>query len=263
MPEPPSGRGGERSESWAETNRARLAWSRTWAHGSQLRTARPRHFLSVVRCPPRQARSPLRLRDAVIRGWQAASLWLSHRHLPAAGGRSVDALTAGPGASSFSGSESFPLCYTAGRHEGARREAKLELMNEPADRAVLLLQRVSELLFESRAIAQQLEVVQDGEPSADAADRIAYGILAAALEEGLVTTIRHVQTVQCAGRSYWEAMGEVLGLLEIEAGMHSCLEPKPSVAGERRRQEEASPWGRGYRHRSAQASSLTSCSPRV
>ena len=57
--------------------------------------------------------------------------------------------------------------------------------------------------------------------------------------------------------------GEVLGLLEIEAGMHSCLEPKPSVAGERRRQEEASPWGRGYRHRSAQARSLTSCSPRV
>ena len=65
-------------------------------------------------------------------------------------------------------------------------------MTEPADRAVLLLQKVSELLLESRAIVQQLEVVPEGESSADAADRIAYGILVAALEEGLVNTIRHV-----------------------------------------------------------------------
>src|SRR5215813_7051793 len=58
-----------------------------------------------------------------------------------------------------------------------------------ADRSVLLLQKVSELLLESRAIAQELEVVPDRESSADAADRIAYGILVAALEEGLVSTI--------------------------------------------------------------------------
>jgi len=70
-----------------------------------------------------------------------------------------------------------------------------EEMTEPADRAVLLLQRVSELLLESRAIAQELEVVPDGESSADAADRIAYGILVAALEEGLVSTIRHALEV--------------------------------------------------------------------
>src|SRR5215813_5213525 len=57
----------------------------------------------------------------------------------------------------FLGFESFPLCYTAGRHEGARQEAKVELMTEPADRAVLLLQKVGELLLESRAIVQQLE----------------------------------------------------------------------------------------------------------
>ena len=74
---------------------------------------------------------------------------------------------------SYSGFESLPLCYTAGRHEGARREAKVELMTEPADRAVLLLQRVSELLLESRAIVKELEVVPDSESSADAADRIA------------------------------------------------------------------------------------------
>ena len=45
-------------------------------------------------------------------------------------------------------------------------------MTEPADRAVLLLQQVGELLLESRAIVQQLEVVPDGESSADAAGRI-------------------------------------------------------------------------------------------
>jgi len=46
-------------------------------------------------------------------------------------------------------------------------------LTEPADRAGLLLQKVSELLLESRAIAQQLEVVPEGESSADTADRIA------------------------------------------------------------------------------------------
>jgi len=94
-----------------------------------------------------------------------------------------------------SGFESFPLCYTPGRHESARRKAKVKLLTEPADRAVLLLQKVSELLLESRAIVQKLEVVPDGESSADAADRIAYGILVAALQEGLVTTIRHALDV--------------------------------------------------------------------
>src|SRR5215831_11596337 len=92
---------------------------------------------------------------------------------------------------SFFGFESFPP-YTAGRHEGARRE---ELMKEPADRAVLLLQRVNELLVESRAIAKQLEVLQDGESSAGAADRIAYGILVAALGGGLVRTLRDAVNV--------------------------------------------------------------------
>src|SRR5215471_18235856 len=99
------------------------------------------------------------------------------------------------GQDSFPVFRSFPLCYTAGRHEGARREAKVKLLTEPADRAVLLLQKVSELLLESRAIVQELEVIPEGESSADAADRITYGILVAALEEGLVTTIRHALDV--------------------------------------------------------------------
>ena len=48
------------------------------------------------------------------------------------------------------------------------------------------------------------------------------------------------------------------GLLENEAGMRSCLESKSKVAGGRRRQEEASPCPREYRHRSEQARSLRS-----
>jgi hypothetical protein len=55
------------------------------------------------------------------------------------------------------------------------------------------------------------------------------------------------------------ATGEVLKLLDNETGMHSCLEPNPSVAGWHRRQEEASPCPREYRHRSGRARSLRSC----
>src|SRR5215471_10659877 len=59
--------------------------------------------------------------------WQDVAVRGSHtgrRPLPAL--NRVDALTAGSeqGLESVSGLESFPLCYTAGRHEGARREAK-------------------------------------------------------------------------------------------------------------------------------------------
>jgi len=45
-----------------------------------------------------------------------------------------------------------------------------EAMTDPADRAVLLLQKVSELLLESRGIVKELEVVPDGESSANTAD---------------------------------------------------------------------------------------------
>src|SRR5215469_17660273 len=130
--------------------------------------------------------------------------------LPPIVGRSCVPLLPGgrKGWGSFSAFRSFPLCYTARRHKGARREAKVELMTEPADRAVLPLQNVSELLLESRAIVQQLEVVPDGESSADAADRIAYGILVGALEEGLVSTIRHALDVLKRFRAPAGILGE-------------------------------------------------------
>src|SRR5882724_4021798 len=59
--------------------------------------------------------------------------------------------------------------------------------------------------------------------------------------------------------SLFPPCGEVLSLLDNETGMHSCLDHKPSVAGWRRRQEEASPWRREYRPRSGQARSSVSC----
>ena len=66
-------------------------------------------------------------------------------------------------------------------------------MSSPEDRAVVLLQRTSELMLECRAVARGLQEPASGtESPAEAAERIAYGVLVAALEEGLVTT------VQCA-----------------------------------------------------------------
>ena len=67
---------------------------------------------------------------------------------------------------------------------------------EPADRAVLLLQRTRELLLDCRRVAEQLSDSPAGqEPQAGAAERIAYGVLVAALEEGLVTTLQHAMDV--------------------------------------------------------------------
>ena len=65
-------------------------------------------------------------------------------------------------------------------------------MSSPEDRAVLLLQRTSELMLECRAVARELQEPASGtESPAEAAERIAYGVLVAALEEGLVTTVQH------------------------------------------------------------------------
>jgi hypothetical protein len=66
---------------------------------------------------------------------------------------------------------------------------------EPTDRAVALLQRTRELLLECRAVAEQLQAAVEHESQAAAAERIAYAVLVAALEEGLVTTLQHAVDV--------------------------------------------------------------------
>jgi hypothetical protein len=55
---------------------------------------------------------------------------------------------------------------------------------------------------------KELEVVPDRESSADAADRIAYGILVAGLEEGLVNTTRHALDVLKRFRARAGILGE-------------------------------------------------------
>jgi len=76
-----------------------------------------------------------------------------------------------------------------------------ERYNEGADRAVLLLQRTRDLLLECRVVAQQLEALPaEPEPPAERAERVAYGVLVAALENGLVKTLQ-------AQRVCWESNG--------------------------------------------------------
>jgi hypothetical protein len=67
--------------------------------------------------------------------------------------------------------------------------------SDPADRAVMLLQRARELLLECRAVAEQLQVASGQESQAATAERIAFGVLVAALEEGLVTALQHAMDV--------------------------------------------------------------------
>jgi hypothetical protein len=77
---------------------------------------------------------------------------------------------------------------------------------DPQDRAVLLLQRTRDLLLECRAVAEHLAAATDKASASESAERIAYGVLVAALEEGLVkhAGARHdrAQPLQRAG---WDA----------------------------------------------------------
>ena len=82
-------------------------------------------------------------------------------------------------------------------------------MNSRGDRAVLLLQRTSELMLECRAVAKDLQEPASGtESPAEAAERIAYGVLLAALEEGLVTTVQHAIDVLKRFRAPAGPLGE-------------------------------------------------------
>jgi len=61
----------------------------------------------------------------------------------------------------------------------------LHRVSPAADRAVLMLRRTQELMLECRAVAEQLRNAPLGdERPAETAERIAYGVLVAALEKG-------------------------------------------------------------------------------
>ncbi len=80
--------------------------------------------------------------------------------------------------------------------------------NDPAGRAVMLLQRLRELMIECPSVAAQLEATSGHESQAAAAERIAYGVLVASLEEGLVTTLQHVVDVLRRFRAPAGVLGE-------------------------------------------------------
>src|SRR5215831_10247484 len=92
MPEPPSGRVGERSEPWAETTRPGLAWSRTRSHGSRLGTV----CLAAFRrsCYVCQVVTEFAISDG-MRPCQAPRVWLQPGANPLPAANRVDALTAG------------------------------------------------------------------------------------------------------------------------------------------------------------------------
>jgi hypothetical protein len=71
---------------------------------------------------------------------------------------------------------------------------------EPADRAVMLLQKVRGLMLECKAVTALLEAPANEESQAAAAERIAYGVLVGALEEGLGTTLSSTRWT-CSGAS--------------------------------------------------------------
>jgi hypothetical protein len=121
----------------------------------------------------------------------------------------------------------------------------------------------------SLSARQDLSAPQEAQLAAfeGCADKVHVGyremrgyVITIMLQQGLdlpeaVTGLEVVEELR-SGRN---VRGEVLCLLDNETGMHSCLEPKPSVAGWHRRQEEASPWSREYRHPNGQARSSVSC----
>ena len=79
------------------------------------------------------------------------------------------------------------------------------LGRDPEPLAVEQLERTRELLHECRSVAEQLTAVTGKESEADAAERIAYGVLVATLEEGLVAALQHAMDVRASAYVKCEA----------------------------------------------------------
>jgi hypothetical protein len=81
--------------------------------------------------------------------------------------------------------------------------------DEPAARAVALVERLFTLLRECRAIVRELEPGQPRQESPSAeAERLLYFGLIGAMEEGLVETAQHVLTVLRQAHAPLGPMGE-------------------------------------------------------
>jgi class 3 adenylate cyclase len=149
-------------------------------------------------------------------------------------------VSTGENASRAISAEEVPVLTSAARHGGPEEAERRQL-------TVLFCDLVGSTQLSGRLDPEDLRAVVRAYQEAAAAVIEQYaGHIAQYLGDGLLVYFG----------------GQVLSLLDNETGMHSCLEPNPSVAGWRRRQEEASSCPREYRRRSGRARSLTSCSPR-
>ena len=67
---------------------------------------------------------------------------------------------------------------------------------KPTDQAAVVLERTRELMWTCHELAAQLAATPDGyESSSGAAERLAYGVLVAVLEQGLVETLERMTDV--------------------------------------------------------------------
>ncbi|HXJ82937.1 MAG TPA: hypothetical protein VMS64_30135 [Candidatus Methylomirabilis sp.] len=76
-------------------------------------------------------------------------------------------------------------------------------------------------------VAEQLQVVPSQESESAAAERIAYGVLVASLEEGLVTTLQHAMDVLRRFSTPAGALGEQW--LSEQGGSSSVMDPADLV----------------------------------
>src|SRR5215467_13643519 len=166
MPEPPSGRVGERSEPWAETTRPGLAWSRTRSLGPRLGMARPRS-------------------------------WLPHLHQPTADGQSGSALTPGKGRADFLGSVSsssarLPAIRARRDHARSYRDQTARALM-PLGRRRFMAAVAGGLLNTARAVEAQLPagnarigILLTASPPSDVASRLRDGVRAGLRQAGYV-----------------------------------------------------------------------------
>ena len=82
---------------------------------------------------------------------------------------------------------------------------------DPADRAVLLLQRVREVLIECRAVAIQLKVASGQASQAAAAERIAYGVLVATVQHAMEVLRRFSKAAGALGEQWFSRQETKLG----------------------------------------------------
>jgi len=104
--------------------------------------------------------------------------------------------------------------------------------DEPAARAVALVERLFALLHDCRALVPELEAAStDPEPVSAQAERLLYYALVGAIEAGLVRTAEDALTGAAAGEPTARANGR--GVAEAAGAGSVRLPPRVEMAGTR------------------------------